>query len=145
MRLVIQRVSQASVSVNKQVVSSIGSGLFVLIGIGAEDTLEQATMLAQKLVKMRLMKDSEDKMNLTVSDVKGEMLVVSQFTLYADTSGGNRPSFIKASRPDHARTMYDYFVTKVEEAGVPVKTGRFGEYMKIDAHLDGSVTIFMEM
>lgn len=144
MKLVIQRVKSASVSVSGEKVSEIGTGLFVLVGVTQTDTEKQADFLAEKVSKMRLMSDDADKMNLTVSDVDGEILVVSQFTLYSDTSGGNRPSFLKAARPDIARPIYERFVEKLKEKGIPVKTGRFGEYMMIDPVFDGPVTIVME-
>ncbi|MBI2405534.1 D-tyrosyl-tRNA(Tyr) deacylase [Candidatus Microgenomates bacterium] len=111
MKCVVQRVSSASVSVNKKIVSKIGKGLFVLVGIKDGDTEKDAEFLAEKLTKLRIMSDQTGKMNLTVNDVGGEMLVVSQFTLYADTSGGNRPSFVKAARPEIAQPLYEYFIT----------------------------------
>lgn len=144
MKLVIQRVSQAKLSVKNNLISEIGQGLFILVGVGVEDTDKNAEFLASKLAKLRVMKDSTDKMNLTVKDVGGELLVVSQFTLYADTSGGNRPSFIKAAEPSKARSIYEYFIKKLREYDLTVKTGVFGEYMKIEPILDGPVTIVME-
>lgn len=144
MKLVIQRVNKASVSVNGKVVSSIGKGLFVLVGIKDGDTEKDAEFLAEKLAKLRVMSDKVGKMNLTVSDVGGEILVVSQFTLYADTSGGNRPSFIKAARPEIAKPPYEYFVNQLKGLGVKVATGKFGEYMEIETALDGPVTIILE-
>ncbi|MEK7182968.1 MAG: D-aminoacyl-tRNA deacylase, partial [Patescibacteria group bacterium] len=106
MRCIVQRVSSALVSINGKVVGEIGKGLFVLVGIKEGDTEKDAEFLAEKLVKLRVMSDKEGKMNLTVSDVDSEILVVSQFTLYADTSGGNRPSFIEVARPDVAQPLY---------------------------------------
>jgi len=150
MRLVIQRVNKASVLVDGKVVGKIDKGLFILVGIGKEDKLEDAEILAEKVSKLRIMSDVNDKMNLSVSDlpaqtgVKGSFLVVSQFTLYADTSGGNRPSFIKAALPDKARKIYQHFVTKLKEKGLSVKTGSFGDYMKITTELDGPVTIIVD-
>ncbi|KKR39553.1 D-tyrosyl-tRNA(Tyr) deacylase [Candidatus Woesebacteria bacterium RIFOXYA1_FULL_40_18] len=143
MRLVVQRVKKASVSVvgTNEVVGKIGKGLFVLVGVKKGDTLKDAEMLAAKLSKLRVMADENDKMNLTVSDVKGEFLVVSQFTLYADTSGGNRPSFINAALPDEAKKVYEHFIAKLKESGVKVETGSFGAYMEIESVLDGPVTI----
>lgn len=143
MKLVIQRVLQATVTA-KDHEESIGVGLFVLFGAGTGDTSEQAKKLAQKLFKMRLMRDENDKMNKSVADVQGEFLVVSQFTLYADTSGGNRPSFVNAMAPDEARKLYELFVSELRALGATVKTGSFGNYMKIDAALDGPVTIIVE-
>lgn len=145
MRLVIQRVSKAKVSIQNKVISETGKGLFVLIGIGSNDTEHQAVQLAGKLSKLRIMADKEGKMNLTVKYVEdGEILIVSQFTLYADTSGGNRPSFIKAARPEEAKPLYEHFIEKLKSYGLSVKTGVFGEYMKIETILDGPVTIVME-
>ncbi len=142
MKLVIQRVAKATVSANNHE-ESIGAGLFVLFGAGNGDTKEKAEKLAQKLYKMRLMKDGNDKMNRSVADVGGEFLVVSQFTLYGDTSGGNRPSFINAMPPDQAQELYEYFVEELRKLGATVKIGSFGNYMKINAELDGPVTILV--
>lgn len=146
MRLVIQRVKKAKVSLEKtkEVAGEIGKGLFVLVGFKKGDSEETVDVLAQKLLKLRVMSDREDKMNLTVSDVGGSFLIVSQFTLYADTSGGNRPSFIEAGDPTKACELYDYFVEQLRSSGAKVETGKFGEYMKIDVSLDGPVTILME-
>ena len=136
MKLVVQRVKTAKVDI----AGEIGAGLFVLVGIKRGDTKEQAKVLAEKLVKLRVMADAEDKMNLPAEN----FLIVSQFTLYADTSGGNRPSFIKAALPADAKEIYEHFVTKLRELGAKVATGSFGNYMKIDAVLDGPVTIVLE-
>lgn len=144
MKLVVQRVSSAKVVAGGKETSSIGKGLFVLVGVKDGDTKKDAEFLAEKLAKLRVMSDKEGKMNLTVNDVGGEMLVVSQFTLYADTSGGNRPSFIHAARPEVAEPLYEYFVDKLKAQSVKVKTGEFGEYMEVSAVLDGPVTIIME-
>jgi D-tyrosyl-tRNA(Tyr) deacylase len=144
MRVVVQRVSTASVSVGGKVVGEIGKGFFILLGVGQGDTEKKAEELANKLLKMRLMAGSAGKMDLSVKDVGAEVLVVSQFTLYADTSKGNRPSFLKAASPEEARKLYDHFVKELVKLGVGVRTGRFGEYMKINAELDGPVTIALE-
>lgn len=144
MRLVVQRVSSASVSVENKVVGKIGKGLFVLLGVRREDKKDCADFLADKLVKLRVLSDKEGKMNLSLKDTSASVLVVSQFTLYADTSGGNRPSFIKAGEPKLAENLYNYFVDKLKESGIKVETGRFGKYMEIEAHLDGPVTINFE-
>jgi|SRR6185369_6729976 len=145
MKLVIQRVKKASVTVEEKVISHIEKGFLVLIGITGADTKSEADFLAEKLVKLRIMEDSDKKMNLSVKDVvDASMLLVSQFTLYADTKGGNRPSFIQAARPEIAEPLYDYFVEKVTSLGVSVGTGKFGAEMKIDAELDGPVTILIE-
>ncbi|OGM16218.1 D-tyrosyl-tRNA(Tyr) deacylase [Candidatus Woesebacteria bacterium RBG_19FT_COMBO_42_9] len=141
MRLVVQRVTQASVKVKKQVVGQIGKGLFILVGIKKGDSLKDAELLATKLSKLRVMADKEGKMNLSIVEVGAEVLVVSQFTLYADTSGGNRPSFINAALPDEARKIYEHFVAELRRLGVKLQTGSFGDYMEIEAKLDGPVTI----
>lgn len=146
MRLVIQRVSKASVTKvqNGEVMGAIEKGLFVLVGFKKGDNKNQADLLAEKLVKMRIMADESQKMNKTVSEVNGKFLVVSQFTLYANTKDGNRPSFIDAEEPVKARQLYEYFVAKLRELGAVVETGSFGDYMKIDTTLDGPVTIILE-
>ena len=144
MRLVIQRVSEASVAIDGKVIGRIGKGLFVLVGVKKRDTLEDAETLAEKLSKLRIMADKDDKMNLSVADADGELLIISQFTLYADTSKGNRPSFIRAGDPKEAEKIYNHFVDKLKEKGLKIKTGSFGDYMKIDAKLDGPVTIIID-
>lgn len=144
MRLIISRVSRASVKANGGTVGEIAKGLFVLLGVKKGDTEKNAEELAEKLAKLRVMADKEDKMNLSVKDIAGEILVVSQFTLYADTSGGNRPSFIQAAEPETARRIYEKFVMKLREKGIKVETGSFGDYMEIEALLDGPVTILLE-
>lgn len=149
MKLVIQRVSKASVERNsdKKIVGSINSGLFVLLGIKKGDTKSDADILAEKLVKLRIMADVHDKMNLSVIDSKSEILVVSQFTLYANTKGGNRPSFIDAENPAKAKLLYEYFIDKLDSlrpTGPKVRRGSFGDYMNIRAELDGPVTIILE-
>ena len=143
MKAVIQRVSSASVKVVEtgKVSGSIDAGLFILLGVKEGDTKEQASEMAEKIAKLRIMPDNEDKMNLSILDAKGKILVVSQFTLYADTSKGNRPSFIKAAKPDLAEKIYEEFITKLKELGIEVATGSFGDYMEIQANLDGPVTI----
>jgi len=143
MRLVVQRVEKAKVVKvdDGSIVGEIGKGLFVLVGIKKGDTEKDAELLASKLSKLRVMADTEDKMNLSVDDTKGSMLVVSQFTLHADISGGNRPSFINAEEPKQAKELYEFFVSKLKENGIKVETGSFGDYMKIETVLDGPVTI----
>ncbi len=146
MRLLIQRVKSAEVKVAKtgETTGKIGIGLFVLIGVKEGDSEKDAEFLAEKLAKLRVMADEKGKMNLSVNDIEGEVLAVSQFTLYADTSGGNRPSFLKAAEPKLAEKLYELFVSRLKEKGIKVETGSFGEYMEIDARLDGPVTIVME-
>jgi D-tyrosyl-tRNA(Tyr) deacylase len=142
MRLVVQRVSSASVKVveTDKIVGSIKSGLFVLVGIKKGDCLEDARVLAEKLVKLRIMADESTKINL----IAHEFLVVSQFTLYADTKGGNRPSFVGAAPSDEARKIYEHFVKTLREKNPKVETGSFGDYMEISTCLDGPVTIILE-
>ena len=144
MRLVIQRVNSASVSVSGKAVGNIEKGLFVLLGVCDGDTLEDTKILALKLSKLRVMADDADKMNLSVGDVNASVLVVSQFTLYADTSKGRRPSFVKAAGPDVARELYKMFIRELRDKGVDVQTCEFGAYMKITAELDGPVTIIID-
>ncbi len=143
MRLVVQRVKKAEVKTVKdgKTVGRISKGLFVLVGVKKRDTLKDAEGLAEKLSKLRVMADKNDKMNLSLKDVDGELLVVSQFTLYAGTSAGNRPSFIDAALPEEAKLIYEYFVSKLKEKGIRVETGSFGDYMEIETLLDGPVTI----
>lgn len=144
MRLVIQRVKEAKVSSEGKVLGRIGKGLFVLLGVGKEDKPESAAVLAEKLSNLRIMADEQGKMNLSIKDVGGEVLVVSQFTLYADTSFGRRPSFVKAAEPELAKEIYQRFVEKLRQKGIKVATGSFGEYMEIENTADGPVTIILE-
>lgn len=143
MKLVVQRVLKTKVIKVKDgtIVGEIDNGLFVLVGIVKEDTKKEAERLAEKLSKLRIMKDEEKKMNLSVKEVGGEILVVSQFTLCADCRGQNRPSFIKAMEPKKAKELYEYFVNELKGKGLEVKTGSFGDYMRIETLLDGPVTI----
>ena len=144
MRLVVQRVKSARVSVGSEIAGNIKAGLFVLIGVGEDDVKQDAQVLAEKLSKLRIMADESHKMNLSVVDTKSSILVVSQFTLYADIKGGNRPSFIYAKDPKEAKILYDYFIDILKNKGIDVRSGAFGEYMKIVADLDGPVTIVMD-
>lgn len=146
MRLIIQRVKKAKITRVKggEVVGKIDKGLFVLVGFKKGDSKEKAEILAVKLSKIRVMADENDKMNLSLSEVGGSILVVSQFTLYADTSGGNRPSFVDAEDPVKAKELYDFFISKLREKSVKVETGSFGDYMEIETVIDGPVTILYE-
>ncbi|MBV6643612.1 MAG: D-tyrosyl-tRNA(Tyr) deacylase [Cyclobacteriaceae bacterium] len=141
---VVQRVSRASVSISGIIKAQITSGLLILLGIEEEDNQEDISWLAQKLVNLRIFSDDEDKMNLSVKDIQGETLIVSQFTLHASTKKGNRPSFIKAARPETAIPLYEEFITAVSSHGVPVKTGEFGANMQIDLLNDGPVTLIID-
>lgn len=145
MKLVIQRVEKASVSVfeKKEIVGEIAKGLFVLVGVGDGDTVNDADTLAEKLVKLRIMGDNSGKMNLSIKDINGEILVVSQFTLFTDTNNGNRPSFVSAAKPELAKNVYEHFVARLKETGLKIQTGKFGAYMEINLTLDGPVTILI--
>ncbi len=145
MRVVIQRCSEASVTIEGAVVARIGQGLLVLVGIEAADTGEDAQWLVGKMVQMRIFGDAEGKMNLGVKEVGGDVLVVSQFTLHASTKKGNRPSFIRAARPEQAIPLYESFLAMLEaEMGRPVPRGVFGADMKVALINDGPVTIVMD-
>jgi D-tyrosyl-tRNA(Tyr) deacylase len=145
MRIVLQRTKEASVTIDGQVTGQIGQGLLVLVGIEGEDTLEDAQWLASKIVAMRIFADAEDKMNLCVKDIGGDLLVVSQFTLHAATKKGNRPSFIRAARPELAIPLYEHFLALLEaELGKPVQRGVFAADMKVALINDGPVTILMD-
>ncbi len=144
MKLVIQRVKNASVEVDKKIVGKIEKGFLVLIGIKVGDTKEQADYLVRKLCNLRVFADENDKMNLSLKDVAGQLLIVSQFTLYGDCSDGNRPSFIEAARPDEAIPLYEYFCNECARKGFDVQKGIFGADMKVQLLNDGPVTIIIE-
>ena len=145
MKAVIQRVTRASVTVKGNRVSEIGNGLLILLGIGPDDTEEKAAAMTKKIVAMRIFEDENDKMNLSVRDVNGSAIVVSQFTLYADCRKGNRPSFVGAAAPSMASPLVDRFVELLTEQGVPTGTGIFGAHMDVDLLNSGPVTIILEM
>lgn len=144
MKLVIQRVKRASVEVNKEIVGNIEQGFLVLLGVGPEDTKENADFLVQKLIKLRVFEDENGKMNLSLKDINGELLIVSQFTLYADCTGGNRPSFTNAAKPDKANELYEYFIQECKKENIKVEHGIFGADMKVELLNDGPVTILLE-
>ena len=145
MKFVIQRVTQAQVQVQNKTVGKIDKGFMVLIGITHTDTKETADYLVNKLINLRVFQDENDKMNLSVKNVNGKLLIVSQFTLYANTSEGNRPSFTEAAKPEIANELYEYIITKCkQELPNNVQTGIFGANMQIDLSNDGPVTIILE-
>lgn len=144
MRILIQRVSQASVTVNGKTISKIGKGLLILVGVGHKDGEAEASFLAEKAANLRVFEDEAGKTNLSVLDVKGEALVVSQFTLYANTSKGRRPSFIEAALPEVAEPLVKKFIKLLQSHGVPTQTGQFGAHMLVEIHNDGPVTIWLE-
>jgi D-aminoacyl-tRNA deacylase len=144
MRVVVQRVSRAKVSVGDDVRGQIGTGLMILLGVGREDTAAVAASFAEKTVNLRIFEDENGKMNLSLLDVKGAALVVSQFTLYGDARGGRRPSFIAAAPPEQAKALYDEFCEALRELGVPVATGTFQAMMSVELVNEGPVTILLD-
>jgi len=144
MRLVLQRVSSGKVNVDGKVIASIGNGLVILLGIAPGDGESQARFLAEKVAHLRIFEDEAGKMNRSLLDSGGEAIVVSQFTLYADTRKGRRPSFTDAALPDIARPLVERFATLLRELGVPTQTGEFGAHMLVEIANDGPVTILLE-
>jgi len=144
MRLVIQRVKQASVTVGGKRISAIGPGLLALLGVAHGDTLFDARHLAHKTAKLRIFQDGDGKMNRSVEDVAGEVLAVSQFTLYGDCTKGNRPSYITAARPEQGEALFNEYVRVLHALGLPAQIGEFGADMKVDLLNDGPVTLILE-
>lgn len=144
MRAVVQRVSSSSVSSEGRLLGQIGPGLMVLLGVTHADTAEDAERLAGKITRLRIFSDAEGKMNLSLSNIGGELLVVSQFTLYADARSGNRPSYTQAARPDTAVPLYEHFVATLRRAGFTVATGEFGADMQVSISNDGPVTVILD-
>ncbi len=144
MRVVLQRVTSASVTVDGKVCGKIGKGYLVLLGIGQGDTEADCERIADKIINLRIFQDENDKINLSLSDVGGDLLVVSQFTLYADCRKGNRPNFIQAGKPDEAERLYNYFVGYCRNKGKCVETGIFGADMKVELLNDGPFTIILD-
>jgi D-tyrosyl-tRNA(Tyr) deacylase len=145
MRALIQRVTSASVTVSKNIIGQIGNGFAILLGVQAGDSENEAEYLAKKISELRIFTDSNDKMNLSILEIEGEALVVSQFTLYADCSKGRRPSFIRAEQPKRADELYQYFVTCLRQNGIDkVQTGEFGSLMEFSIHNHGPVTIMLD-
>ncbi len=144
MRAVIQRVLEASVTIEGKPVAQIGRGMLVLLGVGTQDSAEDACYLAEKTVRLRIFPDSADKMNLSVQDVDGEVLVVSQFTLYGDCRKGRRPSYVAAATPDSAKALYEAYVSELSRFTSRVATGRFQEMMQVFLVNDGPVTLLLD-
>ncbi len=144
MRLMIQRAAQAAVTIDGAECREIGQGLVVLIGITEGDTQQDAAYLAEKCVGLRIFNDADGKMNRSVADIQGELLIISQFTLYGDCKKGKRPNFMRAAKPDTAIPLYEAFVSCCQASGIPVKTGTFGADMQVSLTNDGPVTIWMD-
>lgn len=144
MRFLVQRVKEASVEVNNSIVGQINQGLLVFVGITHQDTRQEADYLINKLVNLRIFTDENDKMNLNVKQVGGEILLVSQFTLYADTTRGHRPDFIQAANPNDANELYEYIIKKCKETNINIQTGIFQADMKVKLINDGPVTVMLE-
>ncbi len=144
MRVVLQRVSSASVSIDEKQVGAINQGYMLLVGAEDTDGAEEIDYLVRKISRLRVFSDDAGKMNLSIQDIHGSILSVSQFTLYADTKKGNRPSFVKAGNPDHADKIYQQFNTQLEQEGIPVETGEFGADMQVSLVNDGPVTIVFD-
>jgi D-aminoacyl-tRNA deacylase len=144
MRVLLQRVSGASVTVDGQVVSQISQGLLILLGIGPADGEAQAAFLAEKVANLRIFEDAQGMMNLSVLDKKGQAIVVSQFTLYADARKGRRPSFTDAALPEVAEPLVARFIDLLQAQGIPTQAGKFGAHMQVEIHNDGPVTIWLE-
>lgn len=144
MKALLQRVTGASVTIGREEVGRIGPGLVVFLGVASGDTEKDAQYLAQKMVNLRIFADEEGKFNLSARDINAELLLVSQFTLLADTRKGRRPSFIEAAPPAQAEKLFEYFVAQTRASGLKVATGRFQEYMQVEIHNDGPVTIMLD-
>ena len=144
MRAVVQRVKKGSVEIDEKEIGKIEKGLVILLGVGQNDTEKDAEYLAEKIVNLRIFEDKEGKMNLSVKDINGQILVISQFTLYGDCKKGRRPSFISAALPDKAVKLYDYFVKSIKNYGLKIETGEFQAMMLVKIYNDGPVTILLD-
>lgn len=144
MRAVVQRVSRASVSVNNKIIGSIDKGLVILLGVSGDDTEKDVLYLADKITHLRIFADDDEKMNLSLKDIQGEMLIVSQFTLYGDCRKGRRPSYSKAANPEKAKLLYQSFIDAVQNNGIRVETGEFQAMMEVKIINDGPVTILLD-
>ena len=145
MRVILQGVNKANVIINDQIYNEIETGYMLLVGIGKDDNEEKSKAMAKKISKLRVFKDENDKTNLDIYKVNGKILSISQFTLYANTNEGNRPSFVDAADKEKAIHLYNFFNDELRKLGIETKTGVFGEYMKVNLENDGPFTIFMEM
>ncbi|WP_099187781.1 D-aminoacyl-tRNA deacylase [Tepidibacter mesophilus] len=144
MRAVVQRVSNSSVTVDQNVVGKIGKGIMVLLGINDDDNSKDVEYLVDKIVNLRIFEDENEKMNLSLLDIKGDLLVVSQFTLYGDCRKGRRPNFTDAAKPDKAVPLYEELIDKAKKYGIKVETGKFGAHMNVDIMNDGPVTLLID-
>ena len=144
MKAVVQRVSSASVTVNGEIISAVGCGLLVLLGVADGDTEKDADFLADKIPNLRIFEDENGKMNISLKDIKGELLVVSQFTLMGDCAKGRRPSFVKAADPETATGLYEYFISRTRAAGIPTRTGQFQAMMDVALVNQGPVTLILD-
>ena len=144
MRAVVQRVTSSSVIVDEKVIGSINKGFNVLLGICKDDTVEDLKYIKDKIINLRVFHDENDKMNLSILDIKGEILAISQFTLYGDCRKGRRPNFMEAMGGDEAKRLYDMFIEMLKESGLNIETGEFGADMKVEIHNDGPVTILLD-
>ncbi|MFQ9311364.1 MAG: D-aminoacyl-tRNA deacylase [Paraclostridium sordellii] len=144
MRAVVQRVASSKVTVDENTIGEINKGLLILLGVTHEDTSKDVDYLLDKIVNLRIFEDENDKMNLSLKDVNGELLVVSQFTLYGDCRKGRRPNFTSAAKPDLATSLYEEFIDKAKKEGIKVGTGKFGAHMMVDLVNDGPVTILID-
>lgn len=144
MRAVVQRVSSSKVEVDNKVVGEIGRGFNLLLGISKDDTIEDLKYIKDKVINLRVFEDENDKMNLSLLDIKGDILAISQFTLYGDCRKGRRPNFMNAMGGDEAKNLYEEFVKMLKDSGVKVETGEFGAHMKVDIQNDGPVTILLD-
>lgn len=144
MRVLLQRVTRAEVTVGEQVTGRIGRGLVLLVGFTHSDGEDQVAWMADKVVGLRIFPDEDDKMNRSIAEANGAFLVVSQFTLYGDSAKGRRPSFIEAARPEQAVPLYERFITRLRDSGLPVETGTFGASMRVELVNDGPVTLWLE-